>query len=118
MQGPSGSLDLLQGPSSRTHPSVREHYEDLVAFYLEATIVPRATPGLSCRELLPVYRAESYSRSCCAESYSQSIVTRATFGLLCRELLPSCCDESYSRVIVPRATPGLSCWYLCYQCVG
>jgi hypothetical protein len=63
----------------------------------------------SCRELLPV---------CCAESYSQSIVPRATPGavvpratpnLSCRELLQVGCAESYSRAVVPRATPELLC---------
>ena len=41
--------------------------------------MPRATPSLSCRELLPV---------CCAESYSRAVVPRATPELLCREILP------------------------------
>jgi hypothetical protein len=57
-----------------------------------------------------------YSRSCCAESYSQSILPRATPGLLCRELLPSCRAESYSRAVVPRATPSLSCRELLPVC--
>ena len=60
--------------------------------------VPRATPGLLHRELLPV---------CCTESYSRSVAPRATPGLLPRELLPVCCPESYSQSGAPRATPGL-----------
>ncbi len=69
--------------------------------------MPRTTPSLSCRELLPV---------CCAESYSRAVVPRATPELLCQELLPVYPAESYSRFGVPRTTPELLCHELLPSC--
>ena len=83
------SLDIHQNICSRS--CCGESYSQ--------SILPRATPGLLCRELLPSCRAESYSRA----------VVPKTPSLSCRELLPVCCAESYSRVVVPRATPELLC---------
>ena len=49
--------------------------------------LPRATPSLSCRELLPELLCQELLLVCCAESYSRAVVPRATRELLCRELL-------------------------------
>ncbi len=49
--------------------------------------LPRATPSLSCRELLPELLCRELLLVCCAENYSRAVVPRATRELLCRELL-------------------------------
>ena len=65
--------------------------------------MPRATPNLSCRELLPV---------CCAESYSRAVVPRATPELLCREILPvyradTCANNALDKLPSTRAMRAL-----------
>ena len=87
------SLDIHQTIYSRCYRA--ESYSQ--------SILPRATPGLVCRELLP---------SCRAESSSRAVVPRATPEMLCREILPvyradTCANNALDELPSTRAMRAL-----------